>query len=311
MANPTLLDMPFARDGNKNVIPVTDNGTTGKASQQYGWQQINSIPPQQGGKAVKREDFNGALYLLSNLLFYAQKGWQFEWNSNQDYYSGCIVKDPTDGKMYRAKNDVTANNTEPHNDTANWELWDLSAYLPLSGGTMTGNIYANKLNNHFDIFSGPTQDVDDSWLMLFGKNFTGSQGAGSFILRTGGGKALHGKADGTLTWNENDLGGSAIVASYFGANSWYVKNAKGFIVQGGKVATSNMTAHTGARDTTVALPISFSNASTPLWCFTNPNRDGIQTPNVITWSYCNPTNVYIGTNNTADSFNITWVAMGW
>jgi hypothetical protein len=139
MANPTLLDMPIARDGNKNTIPTTDNGTTGLLSQQYGWQQINAIPPQQGGKAVKREDFNGALYLLSNLLFYLQKGWQFEWDSNQAYYTGCIVKDTSDGKMYQCLNDITST-TAPHSDTTNWKVCDLSNYLPLAGGgALTGS----------------------------------------------------------------------------------------------------------------------------------------------------------------------------
>lgn len=137
MANPTLLDMPIARDGNKNAIPTTDNGTTGRLSQQYGWQLINAIPPQQGGKAVKREDFNGALYLLSNLLFYLQKGWQFEWNSSQAYYAGCVVKD-TDGGLYCANTDVSASSTHPKDDAVHWSRYNSYALRSHSynvGGT--------------------------------------------------------------------------------------------------------------------------------------------------------------------------------
>lgn len=346
MANPTLLDMPIARDGNKNAIPTTDNGTTGLLSQQYGWQLINAIPPQQGGKAVKREDFNGALYLLSNLLFYLQKGWQFEWDANQNYYAGCTVKDTADGKTYVCIADVNASTTHPSSDTTHWKLSNLATkddlanylplaggamtgnnikrnvdnsalsltgatsqsngawvelfgkdasgnknkfliqagpnsssrltgapdgtltwgganvltdanggYLPLSGGVMTGNIYANKSNNHFDIFSGPTQDENDSWLQLFSKNFTGSQGAGSFILKTGGGKDLHGKADGTLTWNKNDLGGSAIVAKSL-STTGYSKRADGLIEQWGQTTAPA----TISDKVPVTFPITFPTA---------------------------------------------------
>lgn len=141
MANPTLLEMPIARDGAKNSIPSTTSPTTGLLSQQYGWQDINSMPVQQGGKAPSRLDFNGVLNLLSNILFYTQKGWQFEWDSSQSYYAGCVVKDTSDGKMYMCINDVTST-TAPHSDTTNWKLWDLSMlanYLPLvGGGALTG-----------------------------------------------------------------------------------------------------------------------------------------------------------------------------
>lgn len=184
MANPTLLEMPIARDGAKNSIPSTTSPTTGLLSQQFGWQDINSMPVQQGGKAPSRLDFNGVLNLLSKILFYCQKGYQFLWQNDQDYYAGCVVKDPTDSKMYRAKNDVSASNTEPHSDSTNWEVYDFSLlanYLPLSGGG-----------------------------------------------------ALTGTA---LTWNGNDLGGSAIVASSLGPWSSYIKLAKGPIIQWGAWAT--------------------------------------------------------------------------
>lgn len=268
MANPTLLDMPIARDGNKNAIPTTDNGTTGLLSQQYGWQLINAIPPQQGGKAVKREDFNGALYLLSNLLFYLQKGWQFEWDANQNYYAGCIVKDPNNGKMYQRLNDGTSN-TAPHADTTNWKLWDLSMlanYLPLSGGTITGDtdfnadliMRASKLIRAYDdtnaihiVGGGGTSSGGE--LVLYGRQ-RDDRYAGAFALLSmisgGSEKTLFGYPDGTLTWGNNDLGGSSIVAKDFAYNS-YRKTADGMIMQWGFVErTSN--------DMSVVFPISYS-----------------------------------------------------
>lgn len=248
MANPTLLDMPIARDGNKNTIPTTDNGTTGLLSQQYGWQLINAIPPQQGGKAVKREDFNGALYLLSNLLFYLQKGWQFEWDAKQNYYAGCIVKDPNNGKMYQRLNDGTSN-TAPHSDTTNWKLWDLSMladYLPLAGGAMTGNIRKNVTTGSLEI-AGSTSSGTGAWLELFGKDH--SSYPWTFMMQAGSTSAsrLIGKSDGTLTWGGDDLGGSAIIAKSLGSSANYIKHTSGLIIQFGYTESSN-----------VSFPISFT-----------------------------------------------------
>lgn len=264
MANPTLLDMPIARDGNKNTIPATDNGTTGLLSQQYGWQLINAIPPQQGGKAVKREDFNGALYLLSNLLFYLQKGWQFEWDANQNYYAGCIVKDPNNGKMYQRLNDGTSN-TAPHSDTTNWKLWDLSMlanYLPLSGGALTGQTVNRNVNNsRISIYGGPA--FDSGHVTMNGGARTTDAGAVEMVGSTGTDSwaAIGIYPEGTIRFGIQssslalcDLGGSAIVAKSLGANG-YVKRVSGEIVQWGEATV------TTSGTTFVNLNISFTTAN--------------------------------------------------
>ena len=67
--NPTLLTTPIAQNGNKNVIPATQAvAGDGLLSQSTGFPAETSLPLGAGGKAPTREDFNGALYLLSNLL---------------------------------------------------------------------------------------------------------------------------------------------------------------------------------------------------------------------------------------------------
>lgn len=121
--NPELLKMPLARDGQKSTIPETTDASTGLFSQQYGWQSINSLPPQAGGKAVKREDFNGAFNLLGGVAFMAQKGFTFKWSAEQDYYAGCVVIDDTDGLRYECIADVTANGTAPSADATHWQLF--------------------------------------------------------------------------------------------------------------------------------------------------------------------------------------------
>ena len=128
--NPELLKMPLARDGQKSTIPETTDASTGLFSQQYGWQSINSLPPQAGGKAVKREDFNGAFNLLGGVAFMAQKGFTFKWSAEQDYYAGCVVIDDTDGLRYECIADVAANNTTPSADSTHWHaLADIGAWF--------------------------------------------------------------------------------------------------------------------------------------------------------------------------------------
>jgi hypothetical protein len=119
MANPTLLTSPIAENGDKNVIPASTGATTGLLDQEHGFQQINELPLQAGGLPPQRKDFNGAFNLLSKILFYAQKGYVFEYDENQDYFAGCIVKD-TDGGLYCANNDVSASSTHPKDDATNW-----------------------------------------------------------------------------------------------------------------------------------------------------------------------------------------------
>jgi hypothetical protein len=174
--------------------------------------------------------------------------------------------------MYRAKNDVPANNTEPHNDTANWELWDLSAYLPLAGGTMTGAIFAGNApralvggNNSND--TSKDLSLHATWygnkgatLNLCGKDYSGNPGR--FILGAADGTntpKLVGFPDGRMIWDNNDLAGSAIVAkSLTNENSWYYKLASGLIVQGGLTSTPSFTNTTGGSYMDFNLPISFS-----------------------------------------------------
>lgn len=253
MANPTLLDMPIAVDGDKNTIPTTTTPTTGLLSQQYGWRDINSMPVTQGGKAPNRKDFNGVFNLLSNILFYAQKGWQFEWDSSQAYYAGCIVKDTSDGKMYMCLNDVTST-TAPHSDTTNWKLWDLSMlanYLPLSGGTMTG-VPAVKMNNNtgvlqlmggdnripnscgrMNLFGGQNSAMVDVYSLAGACEFlayNGSAGA-DFFLTANGDFIL--RPDLNDVSKMYDVGGSAIVAINLAENG-YIKYAKGLIYQWGR-----------------------------------------------------------------------------
>lgn len=207
MANPTLLKTPIASGGDKNTIPETTGSTTGLLSQEKGWQQINSLPINAGGIAPSRLDFNGVFNLLSNILFYTQKGWQWEFDETQSYYAGCTVKDTADGKTYVCIADVSASTTHPSSDNTHWKLSDLATkddltkYLPLAGGSMTGAfIYRSVQNDILRIVGGP-ENTDAPFIQLNGVNVSGSPA--SFVLASKNGTYEHllrGNIDGTLTW---------------------------------------------------------------------------------------------------------------
>jgi microcystin-dependent protein len=137
--NPTLLQYPLVVDGDKNTIPATDDGTTGLFSQRYGWQSINSLPLDAGGKAVRREDYNGVFALLGNLLWYMQKGFTFNYDNTVQYYINCVVIDPDNGKRYRCKADTTGNG-KPHTDSTHWELFAEAYSLPTATTNVLGGV---------------------------------------------------------------------------------------------------------------------------------------------------------------------------
>ena len=111
------------------------------------------------------------------------------------------------GKLTWAGNDVALSNN----------------VLALSGGTMTGNIVANKqffemtnstLNGRNSIYGG-TSGSTGAFLYVYGKDH--SNLAGNFVLHANDGTTtseLVGKPDGTLTWN-----GQAVITSAGGTMS--------------------------------------------------------------------------------------------
>lgn len=124
--NPTLLTMPIAKNGQKNTIPATQAAAgDGLLSQSTGFPPETALPLGAGGKAPTREDFNGAFNLLSDIAFYAQKGWTFQYDATQDYFKGCLVIDPSDGLRYECINDMVAGTVSPHEDTDNdyWKVF--------------------------------------------------------------------------------------------------------------------------------------------------------------------------------------------
>lgn len=154
---------------------------------------------------------------------------------------------------------------------------DLTRYLPLTGGTVTGqlkleNTYPNKIvtiagtdtSSLFELIIG-TERHKSPAISLTGGTST-SPSAGDILLRaakadsSGSLPYLQLKPDGSLIHSvnglNNDLGGSAIVAISFGITN-YIKNAKGLIIQWGELNPADFSTTDRYNRYILTLPISF------------------------------------------------------
>jgi len=170
MANPTLLTMPLCQNADKNTIPPTDAGTSGLFSEEYGWQNINSLPLASGGKAPNRRDFNGVFALLGGIAYACQRGQTFEWVNILPYLAGCVVTDPLDGNKYNALNDVPAGGINPSLDSTNWEKFgtvDLSGKANITLNNLdTANLSVHVVvDSYYNSTTGDWYRVyDDGWV---------------------------------------------------------------------------------------------------------------------------------------------------
>ena len=74
LQGPEVLEKPFCADGDKNTIPTAATGSQ-LASLAEGFPPITQQPIEEGGIPPEREDFNGALNLMSQFYFAFQNGW--------------------------------------------------------------------------------------------------------------------------------------------------------------------------------------------------------------------------------------------
>lgn len=86
-----LFERPFANEGTKNIIPATNNETTGLASQTNGFPAITQVPIKAGGIAPTRADFNGILYMLSAFAYWQQSGGLMTYKTTLQYSPLCMV----------------------------------------------------------------------------------------------------------------------------------------------------------------------------------------------------------------------------
>lgn len=151
----TKIPTPFANNGDRNTIPqqATNNGL---ASFAEGFPEITSLPLSDGGQPPTRADFNAIGYMSTNNIAYLQQGGIYTFDNTISqaiggYPQGAILAYINNGKLNFLISKIN-NNTYNFNTNSSYigQYWDyavnLQDYLPLTGGTMTGDIKFNPSN---------------------------------------------------------------------------------------------------------------------------------------------------------------------
>lgn len=174
-------------------------------------------------------------------------GWYLECTTAGTTGSGALtITSPTVGG-------TVSDGTVTWTVRKNASTQDLTRYLPLSGGAMTGEAIGRNINNRLLILQGATSWEHGGFVELYGEDFASNPSlAGKFSLGAQAhneGSRLFGSPAGVLTWNGNSLDKSAVVAESLGTNG-YRKYASGKIEQWGiEVVPANTVK-------TVTLPVS-------------------------------------------------------
>lgn len=171
---PTLLASAIAAYGDRTDIQNTpEQAGTGHISIREGWGEINSLPIADGGVPPYREDFNGALWLLSQLLVYMEHGGWFAYNASLDYLKGAEVFDSQYAVKYRALQDNGPNHggAKALTNTAYWRKMDRSGVPPgtiacFANVTLGTGTYAKNPK-----FFGES-DPDPTWVLADGSSYT-------------------------------------------------------------------------------------------------------------------------------------------
>lgn len=155
-----LIESPFCANGDKTIPPLTalDAGD-GHFSQQEGFGVLNSTPIEDGGIPPYRGDMNGALFLISQLLFWYQQGGVMRWNSTLTYESGNEVIH--NGVKYRCKQQCK--NIAPPNKTY-WHNVDVT--VPAGAVVPFANVSVNSAGN--PTFWGDSTP-DTGWILCDGR----------------------------------------------------------------------------------------------------------------------------------------------
>lgn len=285
MPQPNKIPRPFADSGDKNSIPDS-SGSIGFASWQEGFPAITSEPFAQGGVAPKRADFNGIFNALSAAIVWNQQGGVYAYDVTTDYEVGNVVEYNNDLYRCLAANGPSSAVKAP-TDTTVWSkvmtAADVAAlYLPLSGGTMSGNLSFSQssarfiqINKDGDLrLYGASNSSYGASLMLSGMD-SPSTGAFSISANDGNtGKTLFGRANGGLFWDGKVvpviqtgtwtpvLEGSTVtgVLTYAEQYGWYEKiNDLVYVV--GKIDVSGYTTLPTGTAVIRGLPYSATNAS--------------------------------------------------
>lgn len=168
-----------------NDIPDTADADSGLASWSALFPQLTALPLSAGGRAPKREDFNGLLRAFGQWAFYFMQGGVPSWEASIAYTAGSFARH--DGTTWTALKDSTG--VEP----AEGEYWHALSNFYTSGSLVSdllnrvypvGSIYMSAVNVSPASFLGGTWQAIEQGRMLMAAGSSWQAG-------TTGGAAYH------------------------------------------------------------------------------------------------------------------------
>ncbi len=152
MKNPKLIVKPFAKNGQKNVIP--ENYETSMESNQATWDQgfgqITMLPVAAGGLPPKGQDFNGIFNQISENIVYLSQGGRFKFSAEYaeaigGYPKGAILQSDDEKKEYLSLIDNNKVNFNTATDiSASWKLVNTDDLLAQIASKQPKGDYATK-----------------------------------------------------------------------------------------------------------------------------------------------------------------------
>ena len=342
MPEPTKIPRPFADSGDKNTIPES-SGALGFASWQEGFPAITGTPFAQGGVAPKRADFNGIFNALSLATLWQQQGGFYAYDNTTDYEVGNVVEYNND--LYKC---ITANGpssaVKAPTETTVWSKVMTAAdaaalYLPLSGGTLTGNLTLSQVlafsssspvvnaggaDRYLRLGNGDSSTLytNGASLYLYGASTTG-ESQGGFNLQSYDGvnrSTLSGRPDGTLTWVGNKVmtaadvtfavvsSSTVSVAANTDTNITSYKFTGTGIYAAVYALAFRASGTSGVRQLAVSATSGGSNIDDSAVYVTNPPSAGfcfIQLPRLEKITTANTTRYLVAKQTTSSSMNVT------
>ncbi|MEY0256118.1 hypothetical protein AB7X32_20350 [Morganella morganii] len=152
MKNPKLIVKPFAKNGQKNVIP--ENYETSMESNQATWDQgfgqITMLPVAAGGLPPKGQDFNGIFNQISENIVYLSQGGRFKFSAEYaeaigGYPKGAILQSDDEKKEYLSLIDNNKVDFNTATDiSASWKLVNTDDLLSQIASKQPKGDYATK-----------------------------------------------------------------------------------------------------------------------------------------------------------------------
>lgn len=135
ISEPVKIITPWASTGSKNPIPANANNTTGAAGFDKGFPDITMTPAEAGGIPPAGQDFNGILYLITEIIRYMQAGGIPTFSQSMSleisgYPKGVMVIGEDKKTIWISK--IDGNTSNPNSSVGLWDPIDIGLLGVLS-----------------------------------------------------------------------------------------------------------------------------------------------------------------------------------